>query len=492
MRMIDRRRFLTNSSALAASLANVGAVARLAAAGDKDAKRATNDDVNDTLQVAVVGVNGQGMEHVRVLAGNRALNCRVKTICDADEGVTGRAMKHVEKVQGKLPKFQKDIRKVLDDKSIDVITIATPNHWHALAAVWAMQAGKDVYVEKPVSHNVHEGRKMVEAARAFGRVCQTGTQRRSMAGIREAIGFLHEGKLGRIHLARGLCYRTRPSIGTTHGEQQLSKTVDYDLWCGPAPRKPLHRQRLHYDWHWFWDYGNGEIGNNGIHMMDIARWGLGKSELAKSVISVGGRFGYADDGETANTQLCLLDYGDSRILFEVRGLPTEKLLGIDIGVIFYGSEGYLVVPSQKGPVAYSPSGEVLAKFAGDSDGIPNNFANFVGVVRSRHTNELNADILEGHLSSALCHLANISHRLATQEPFSKKTRAFGDDKDAFDAFGRMEDHLKDDSVSLDQTTYLLGRKLTTKPGAESFVNDSQADALLKRQYRAPFVVPETL
>jgi predicted dehydrogenase len=492
MRRIDRRRFLANSAALAASFANCGPDTSFAAAADTDAKTTKQGEANGALQVAVVGVHGHGMEHVRVLAGNRTLNTRVKTICDADEGVIDRAMSHVEKVQDKLPKFQKDIRKVLDDRSIDIVTIATPNHWHALAAIWAMQSGKDVYVEKPVSHNVHEGRKMVEAARAFGRVCQTGTQRRSMAGIREAIGFLHQGKLGRIHLARGLCYRPRPSIGTTHSEQQIPNTVDYDLWCGPAPKKPLHRQRLHYDWHWFWDYGNGEIGNNGIHMMDIARWGLRKNELARSVISVGGRFGYADDGETPNTQLCLFDYGDSKILFEVRGLPTEKMLDIDIGVIFYGSEGYLAVPPQKGPVAYGPSGEVLRRFAGDSDGIPANFANFVSVVRSRHTDDLNADILEGHLSSALCHLGNISHRLGRKEPFSKRAKAFGDDKDAVEAFARMEDHLKGDGVPLDQTSYSLGRKLATRPGMESFVSDSEADALLKRQYRAPFVVPERL
>src|SRR5262249_34748384 len=200
------------------------------------------------------------------LAGKH--NCLITTICDADEAVIGPAMRHVEKVQGKAPKFEQDLRRVLDDKSIDIVTTATPNHCHALIAIWAMQAGKDVYVEKPVSHNVSEGRRIVETSEATHRICQTGTQSRSMTGMREAMDYLHSGKLGKVKLARGLCYKLRPSIGKVKGPQPIPKTVDYNLWCGPAPMTPLMRRHLHYDWHWIWAYGNGDLGNQGIHEMD--------------------------------------------------------------------------------------------------------------------------------------------------------------------------------------------------------------------------------
>jgi predicted dehydrogenase len=246
-------------------------------------------------------------------------------------------------------------------------------------AIWAMQNGKDVYVEKPVSHNVFEGRRCVEAARKYQRICQTGTQCRSMAGTREAMDFLHSGKLGKISLARGLCYKSRGSIGKVKSEQAPPQTVDYDLWCGPAPKKPLMREKLHYDWHWVWDTGNGDLGNQGIHQMDVARWGLGKNELARTVLSLGGRFGYVDDGETANTQLCVYDYGDCKLIFEVRGLSTAKLYGAGVGVLFYGTEGYMVCPTYDSAIARTYDGETIARFKGGDD----HYGNFVRAVRSR-------------------------------------------------------------------------------------------------------------
>jgi len=288
MRFFDRREFVQSSAALAAAFAALGSSARPARATDK-AKDNARGSAQDRLRVAVVGVHGRGGEHVHALAGKH--NCVVATICDPDVGVIGPTMSHCLSAQGFLPRYEADIRKVLEDKSIDIVSIATPNHWHALAAIWAMQAGKDVYVEKPVSHNVSEGRRIVETARATRKICQTGTQSRSSTGMREAMEFLHSGKLGQVRLARGLCYKRRGSIGKVEKPQPIPKTIDYDLWCGPAPKKPLMRQKLHYDWHWIWDYGNGDLGNQGIHEMDKARWGLGKMELAKSVLSVGGRFG---------------------------------------------------------------------------------------------------------------------------------------------------------------------------------------------------------
>jgi predicted dehydrogenase len=483
MRSITRREFLQDS-ALAAALAAVGSAGSSLAAVEAKTRSAKKGEANDQLHVAVIGVRGRGQSHVSGFAGRH--NCLVTTICDADEAVIGSAMKSAERAQGQAPQFVQDLRKVMEDKSIHIVSIATPNHWHALAAIWALQAGKDVYVEKPVSHNVSEGRRIVEAARKYNRICQCGTQSRSGPGMRQAIEFLHAGKLGRVQIARGLCYKPRGSIGKVNGAQPIPKTVDYDLWCGPAPKKPLMRKNLHYDWHWIWNYGNGDLGNQGIHQMDIARWGLGKNELAQSVISVGGRFGYVDDGETANTQICVFSYGDSELIFEVRGLHTDPLRGAKVGNIFHCEEGYLVCPGYDGGVAYNKDGKEVTRFNGAGD----HFGNFVHAVRSRKPEDLNAEILDGHLSSALCHLGNISYRLGSLQQFSKQTKAFGDDKEAYETFARMEEHLKENRVPLDETEYHLGRRLTVDPKSETFPNDKEATPYLTREYRKGFEVPE--
>jgi predicted dehydrogenase len=480
MRSLNRRDFLHDSAALTAALA--GATSLLEAAPAEEAAKQVGS--TDQLRVAVVGVNGRGMSHVDAFANQHG--CIVATICDADEAVIGNAMKTVEKRQGKAPKFEQDIRKLVADKDIDIITVATPNHWHALASIWAMQNGKDVYVEKPVSHNVSEGRRIVETARKYKKICQTGTQSRSGTGMREAMEYLHSGKLGKITLARGLCYKPRGSIGKVSGPQPIPAGIDYNLWCGPAPMKPLMRKRLHYDWHWIWDYGNGDLGNQGIHEMDKARWGLGKMELPRSVVSVGGRFGYIDDGETANTQICVYDYSDCELIFEVRGLKTADLKGAKVGNIWYGSEGYMVAPSYSKAIVYDNDGKKVKEFGGGE----NHFGNFVKAVRSRKFSDLNADILEGHLSSALCHLGNVSYRLGTLAPFSKESKAFGDDKQAYETFARMMEHLKENNVPLDKTEYRVGRKLTLSPELETFIGDKEANAMLTREYRKGFEVPE--
>src|SRR5262245_13792571 len=299
MSKITRRDFMYDTAWLAAATAAAGLAGRAEGAAAPPAAAGRDGGPMDRLRVAVVGVRGQGMGHVRGYANKH--NCVVTTICDVDSGVIGPAMQHVEKVQGRSPRYEKDIRKVVADPNVDIISIATPNHWHALAAIWAMQNGKDVYVEKPVSHNVLEGRRIVEAARKFNKICQTGTQSRSTQGMRDAIAFLRSGKLGRITMGRGLCYKLRDSIGKVDGPQRPPATMDYDLWCGPAPLEMPHRNTrhgtVHYDWHWIWHYGNGDLGNQGIHEMDKARWGLGKDSLPRSVVSLGGRFGYVDDGQ---------------------------------------------------------------------------------------------------------------------------------------------------------------------------------------------------
>jgi predicted dehydrogenase len=492
MRPLSRRDFL-NSSTVAAALAAAGSlVDGLPAEEPKAAKAAKKGLANDRLRVAVIGVRGRGMSHVGGFT-NDALNCEVATICDCDEAVIGNAMKAVEKKQGKPPRYEKDLRRVMDDKSIDIVTIATPNHWHSLAAIWAIQAGKDVYVEKPVSHNVSEGRRVVEAARYYQKICQAGTQSRSTTGMRAAIGYVLSGKIGKVTLSRGLCYKRRESIGKVSGPQQPPKTMDYDLWCGPAPNKPPMRNTkfgtVHYDWHWIWDYGNGDLGNQGIHEMDKARWGLGKNTLPNSVISVGGRFGYVDDGETANTQICVYDYGDCELIFEVRGLPTGDYKGAKVGNIFVGPDGYVVCPNYSSGVAYSNSGEVVQKFTGGNEGA--HFANFIDAVRSRKRELLNGDIEEGHLSSALCHLGNISYRLGQLAPLGVDPAEFASDKLAAETLVRMREHLKDNKVSPETTQYHVGPRLTLEPKTESFVGQGSepANAMLTREYRKGFEVP---
>ncbi len=484
MHWMSRREFLHESALWSAALAAVSQMKT----PEVEAAQEKAGDANSQLRVAVIGVKGRGREHLSGFAGKNG--CIVTTVCDCDTAFADAAIKLVEKGQGATPKvkFEQDLRKVMDDKNIDVVSIATPNHWHALAAIWAMQAGKDVYVEKPVSHNVSEGRRIVEAARKYNKICQTGTQSRTNGGMRQAIEYVRSGKLGKVTLARGLCYKPRGTIGKTEGEQPLPKTIDYDLWCGPAPKNPLRRKNLHYDWHWTWDYGNGDLGNQGIHEMDKARWGLGKNELPRSVLSLGGRFGYTDDGETANTQICLFDYGDSQLIFEVRGLPTKDLLGAKVGNIFYGTEGYVVCPSYDTGVVLSPKLDKLETFRGGGD----HFGNFVKAVHSRKTTDLNADILEGHLSSALCHLGNISYRLGKQEPFSVAGRASGENKETLDTLTRMQEHLKENKVPVEDGQVRVGRKLVLNSQTESFVNDKEADAMLTRQYRKGYEVPARL
>ncbi len=440
MSLIDRRHFLQNSAALAASLAALEATSARASGPEADDSATAKAGPNDVIRIALIGAKGRGMEHVE--SYNKLDQSRITTICDVDKNVVGRAMKAVESRNGSAPKYEQDLRRVLEDKDIDAVSIATPNHWHALATIWACQAGKDVYVEKPVSHSIFEGRKMVEAARKYGRIVQTGTQCRSHKGIQDAMAFLHSGKLGNVYMAKGLCYKPRLSIGHKD-DGPVPAGLDYDLWTGPAEMKPFNANRLHYNWHWFWNTGNGDLGNQGIHQMDLARWGLGKSEFPKAVHGSGGRFGYKDDGETPNTELVSLEFDDALLQFEVRGLATNDELGAKVGDIFYGTEGVLAITSYTTWQSYL--GPKLEKGPGGTGG-GDHFRNFLTAVKARDPKRLAADIEEGHLSSAYCHLGNIAYR--------------------------------------------LGRKLHIDPSTESFVNDSQADGMLTRAYRAPFIVPD--
>jgi predicted dehydrogenase len=487
MRFLDRREFIQQSAGLAALISS-GYFLNDSASAAQPAQP-TPRGANERLNIAVIGVRGRGREHIQGIAGRH--NCRVTHICDVDTAVTGAAAALVQKTQGgEAPTVVQDLRRIMDNKEIHAVTIATPNHWHSLAGIWAMQAGKHVYVEKPVSHNVWEGRRLVDAARHYNKICQAGTQIRSNSGIREAIEFIRTGKLGRCTVARGLCYKSRPSIGRADGPQQPPRTMDYNLWCGPAANRPPQRNHprngtVHYDWHWTWEYGNGDLGNQGIHQVDVARWGLGKNELARSAISLGGRFGYIDDGETPNTQLCVFDYGDSELLFEVRGLPTPNYRGASVGNVFHCADGYVAFTNYSTAIVFNNDNREMRRFTGGGD----HYGNWVSAIRSGRREDLKGEILEGHLSSALCHLANISYRLGRATPFDRRNGVLGENREANEALTRMVDHLRTNNVALDQVMLTVGRRLNVDVRNENFGNEADANRLLTREYRKGFEVP---
>ena len=445
---------------------------------------------NEDLRAAVVGLNGRGRDHVKQLSALKGV--RVVALCDVDTDVLDRETKAIRDSGRSVETFT-DIRRLLESKDIDVVTIATPHQWHALASIWSVQAGKDVYVEKPVSYSVWEGRKIVEAARKHGRIVQSGTQIRSNPGVVEAIAWLQSGNLGKIKLARGLCYKRRDSIGKTSGPQPVPSTVNYDLWTGPAPLVPLRRKRLHYDWHWIWDTGNGDLGNQGIHQMDVARWALGETQLSPRVFSIGGRLGYDDDGQTPNTQVVIHDYPAAPLIFEVRGLPSgtgstkmDDYHGASIGVVIECEHGELVIPSYTSAIARDKDGKEIRRF----DGAGSHFQNFLDAVRSRKASELHADILEGHISSALCHTANISYRLGTPHSPEEFPDALKSNPAMAESFVRVQEHLAANGVELANTPLLLGAHLEMNPDTEQFKGNSRATELLTREFRKPFVVPE--
>jgi predicted dehydrogenase len=450
----------------------------------------------DELRVAVVGLHGRGGDHVEGL--RKLAGVRVTALVDVDRDVLAKAAKKFADRGEEVGTFA-DVRTVLDRKNVDAISIATPNHWHALQGIWACQAGKDVYVEKPVSHNVHEGAQLVAAARKYSRIVQAGTQCRSSHGIAEGIAWVEAGNLGKITLVRGLCYKPRPSIGKVAGPQEVPANVDYELWCGPAPKRPLRRKSLHYDWHWDFETGNGDVGNQGIHQMDLARWALGARGLPKRTLSVGARLGYDDDGNTPNSQLVWHEYENAPLLFEVRGLPHDQqaqaadwgkgmddVLGVRIGVIVHCEGGTLRIPDYTRAIAYDRDGKEVKRFEGASD----HFANFVAAVKSRKVEDLRADVHEGHVSSALCHLGNVSHLLGAAASRETITKACANTADLAATGERLCAHLEANGVDLTKTPLHLGASLALDPAKERFTGNDAANKLLTREYRKGFEVPE--
>jgi predicted dehydrogenase len=442
---------------------------------------------NDDIRVAVAGINGRGGSHIKEFHGMDGV--RVVALCDVDKNVLDRRAKSFQDRNEKVDKYV-DIRKLLDDKSIDVVSIATTNHWHSLMTVWACQAGKDVYVEKPCSHNVFEGRKCVEAARKYNRIVQHGTQNRSSGDWARQVAAVKSGKYGKLLVSKGYCCKPRWSIGFKP-YQDPPDHLDFNLWLGPAPEQPYHGNLVHYNWHWFWDFGNGDMGNQGVHEMDKAQWAIGKG-LPKSVISMGGRWvngpNFKDQGQTPNMELSVFDYGGTLLVFETRGLVGKHdEFPRKVDNEFYLEEGLI----RDGK--FYPRGRGEGQSLGDVEYSVHpggNFGNFINCVRSRKQEQLNADILQGHFASALCHLGNISYRLGCEVPFSEKAQAFGDNKEVLESLMTIRANTKSIGVPLDKTTYRLGPKLRFDPDTEKFVDNPAGDFLLSRPYREPFVVPE--
>jgi predicted dehydrogenase len=420
---------------------------------------------NDRVVVAVIGIGGQGGTHIRSFTGmKKTKNVWLKTLCDVDEKFFPDKVKTVVSSTGDTPETVWDMRRVFDDKEIDAVSFATPNFWHALGTIWACQAGKHVYVEKPASYGIFEGRKMVEAARKYNVRVQTGLQNRSIAGVREAIRFLHSGGIGDVFMAKGTCYKPRDSFGIAK-DSEPPATLHYDMWLGPCQWQPYNEKKVHYNWHWHWATGGGDTANQGPHQFDIARWGLNKNEHPVEIYSMGGLYGIKPEEcsqETPNTQTSVFKYKDGKMLeFETRGRYTnsEGSLGIQIGNIFYGTEGYLEIDGgtwkafrRREREPFAGSGVVSDRPADPTFMAPpgggSHYANFIDAVRSGKNEDLNCDILEGYMSACLPALANISYR--------------------------------------------VGRKLLFNGEKEKFIKDKEADKLLTRDYREPYVVPKVV
>ena len=449
---------------------------------------------NERIRLGVAGIKGRGGSHIGAFAGMK--NVEVTYLIDPDSRLFDSRSKAVEEKGDNRPKCVQDVRQALEDPSLDAISIATPNHWHSLMTIWACQAGKDVYVEKPMSHNIHEGRVAVQAARKYGRIVQHGTQSRSSEGYRKVIAAIHSGKLGKLKVARGLCYKpsggynTRGSIGYKPHTTPPSELA-WNLWVGPRAMQPYHDNLVHYRWHWFYEFGNGDLGNQGVHEMDKARWSIKGGTLPKSVITFGGRLGYQDQADAASTEVSIMDFGETQLIFETRGLPSGKYRGVGVGNIFELEAGVICnqefFPNDSDKKAPLPEVEYEMGPGGGCWG------NFIAAMRSRKTSDLNANVLEAHYSSALCHLANASYRVGTKVPYVPRTDVFDDNPEALDAMVRTEKYLIDNEVEVGESTgWTLGRKLVVDADSEKIVGDAEANDILHGYYRKGFEVPEKI
>jgi predicted dehydrogenase len=501
-----RRSFLRNTSALSAAIIAGGVHTQTSRA---------NLLQNSKMNAAIIGTGGRGGEHIGEMI--KAPNATITHICEVDSAKAGSRASMIEDKQGSRPAIVPDIRKLLEDKSIDVVTIATPNHWHALGGIWAMQAGKHAYIEKPVCYNIHEGSALIAVARKNNRMCQVGTQCRSSSACIEAVKFIQSGGIGDVKFARGLCYKRRKSIGAI-GDYPIPESVDFDLWSGPAELSSpkLTRENFHYDWHWQRLYGNGDFGNQGPHQTDIARWGLGIDTHPNAILTYGGRLGYQaerkdpnyiDAGDTANTEVSIFDYGDKCIVFETRGLSVDDSADVElnklfnstsggkVGVVFYGTNGYVVQRSYEYCVAMDKEFKVIKEFKAPGSLNTEHFSNFLTACEKGDHKLLNADVREGHLSAGLSHLGNISYYLGEKNLVSANDlkaalgsiRSLDDNSATVD---RTVAHLEKNGVDLGKYRMSLGPMLKFDPAKEVFTNNADANQMLTRKYREGFVCPK--
>ena len=500
MKPLTRRNFLRTSTTTGLALGMPVTMVR--------AERPSySQSPNETVRLAVVGLGSTtavggvgGRGHQLIPRLEEIPGARIVALCDVDQAHLDREAQPF-KDRGEKVATYTDLRKVFDDKTIDAVVIALPNHWHALATIWACQSGKDVYVEKPFSYSFWEGQQMVAAARKHGRMVQVGTQSRSSPLLHQAFEFLRDGHLGTIRYAHALVYRARVGIGTVNAPTPPPRTLNYDLWCGPAPKAPLMRKQLHYEWHWFWATGNGEVGNNGIHVIDVCRWALGQNQPPLRALSIGGRFGFNDCGETANTQITLLDYQPAPLICEIRNVsvakgptPMGRFRNQNHGVIIACEGGYFAGDSNGGAV-HDKSGKKIKNF---TDGVSPqaletlHLSSFIAAVRSRKSTDLPAEALQGHLSAACCHMANLSHRLGKQSPPEAIHAAIEGNSELTDSFDRCREYLRENGVDLATTPATLGPWITFDPKEERFAGEfgDAANKLSRRQYREPFVVPD--
>ena len=477
-----RRTFLKRAAASA------GVAATFTIAGTKASGKVLG--ANDTIRLCVAGINGRGRGHLGAFSGMD--DVQVTHLVDPDSRLFESRAESVRKRDKVQPKCHQDIREALEDKDLDAVSVASTNHWHSLITVWSCQAGKDVYVEKPCSHNVFEGRKMVEAARKYKCIVQHGTQQRSNPGRAAEIAAVQSGKYGKLLVSKAYCCKPRWSIGFKEPKDP-PKELDFNLWLGPAPMQPFHENLVHYNWHWFWDTGNGDMGNQGVHEMDVARWAVKGSTLPKSVWGLGGRWvdgpDFEDQAETPNMELCVYDYGETLVVFETRGLVGKHAdFPRKVANEFYTTEGVVrggKFQPKEGGKTYDVPIEPIHVTEGGT------FRSFINCVRSRKVEEVNGEIEQAHYSAALCHLGNISYRLGQQVPFSQKPTGFSENEQVQESVKTISENLE---VALDmdlsKATYQLGPKLQIDPAAEKFIGNAEADKLLTREYREPFVVTE--
>ncbi|MGK0238963.1 MAG: putative dehydrogenase [Candidatus Pelagisphaera sp.] len=488
MNSYPRRRFISNSIAASAGLTMAAILPRAQAA---------KGSPNNAVQLGIIGVGNKAMGHIGHLLGLKGV--RIVALCDADQANLDKGQSKLREL-GVQAKGYRDMRRLLDDPEVDAVVIATPNHWHALASIWACQAGKDVYVEKPVTHNLWEGKKIVEAARKYKRIVQAGTQNRSDTGFRQAIQYVREGNIGKVQWMHGLWYKERKSLGRVTGPQPIPEGVDYDLWTGPAPMEPLMRKKLHYDWHWDWDTGNGDMGNLGAHQLDDCVHALGVTTAPKRFLCLGGRYARSDDGETPNVQAAFFEFENAPpVIVELRGLPHEtggkymdNQRGVRSGNIVQCENGYFA-GGRGGGFIYDNDGKRMEKFPGDS-GLTH-FENWLEAIRTRKRSSLRAEIAQGARSADLCHLANSAFRSGLPTSTDDVAERVGLYEHATDAVQSIASHLKANDVDLQSAPLTCSQWMTFDSKQMAFsgggdYGNAIANALVKPEYRAPFEVPQ--